>query len=413
MLLLYNTTLFLYYTFVKVAAVFNQKANQWIAGRKTIFKNLATVFDETDYVYWFHCASLGEFEQAKPFILKLKKEQPTHKILITFFSPSGYELRKNDRIATHICYLPIDSKKNAAQFINLVKPNEVYFVKYEFWYYFLKTLKTNNIPTFLLSGVFRENQPFFKFYGSLHRKMLACFTYFFLQNKASEQLLHQISVKNTIVTGDTRIDNVYKNAQQPLTLPLIEQFTANKKTIVLGSSWKNEEELIAQYIAFTDKDFNYIIAPHDVNENHIEKIKKLLTNNYLCYSDANSVNINQHSVLIIDNIGILAAVYQYTDIAFVGGGFSGALHNILEPASFGNAIIIGPKYKKFHEATDLIAEKAAFSVSALDDFIAVINYLLQNDNLASTKKAALRYINNNIGATDKIWETLKNMKGER
>lgn len=406
MQLIYSFSIFLYTRFISVAAFFHPKAKQWINGRKNVFKNLENVFNSSDYVCWFHCASLGEFEQGKPLMLKLKKEHPNYKILITFFSPSGYELKKNCEFAAHVCYLPIDTKKNAAQFINLVKPNEVFFVKYEFWNFYLHALKSKNIPTYLLSGVFRNSQPFFKFYGNFHRKMLGCFTYFFLQNTESEELLHKIHFKNTLVSGDTRIDNVYKNAQQPNALPLIKKFTANRKTIVLGSSWKEEEEIIAQFMQSTPTAYNYIIAPHDVSNTHLSKIKNTLKTNFLLFSDANDSNINQFNVLIIDNIGMLSAIYQYTDIAFVGGGFSGALHNVLEPASFGNAILFGPKFKKFHEAAALISENAAFSVDSLDDFIAITNHLMQENVLEKTKNAASNYVKNNLGATDKIWKMI-------
>ena len=302
--------------------------------------------------------------------------------------------------------MPNDNAKNARKFIRLVRPKQAYFVKYEFWYFYLKELYNTNIPTYLIAGVFRPNQPFFKWYGAFHQQMLGFFTHFFLQNKASEELLQGIGFTNTTTSGDTRIDQVFDNSQSPKQLSLIERFTQNNPTIILGSSWEKEEEIISEYIATTDKKFQYIIAPHDISKSHIEHLKNMLTVPYLLYSEATSENILNHSILIIDNIGMLANCYQYTDIAFIGGGFSGALHNVLEPAAFGNAILFGDKINKFHEAQALIDAYAAFSISSLDDFIAVVNHLMMKENMENTQNAAKKYIVENVGATDRIWEEI-------
>ena len=276
----------------------------------------------------------------------------------------------------------------------------------KFWYFYLKELYNTNIPTYLIAGVFRPNQPFFKWYGAFHQQMLGFFTHFFLQNKASEELLQGIGFTNTTTSGDTRIDQVFDNSQSPKQLSLIERFTQNNPTIILGSSWEKEEEIISEYIATTDKKFQYIIAPHDISKSHIEHLKNMQTVPYLLYSEATSENILNHSILIIDNIGMLANCYQYTDIAFIGGGFSGALHNVLEPAAFGNAILFGDKINKFHEAQALIDAYAAFSISSLDDFIAVVNHLMMKENMENTQNAAKKYIVENVGATDRIWEEI-------
>lgn len=406
MVILYQFSIFLYTQLLRFASLFNPKAKQWIEGRKNTFAYLDKNLSSSDELIWFHCASLGEFEQGKPLMERFKKEQPHYKILVTFFSPSGYELRKNTDFADYICYLPVDTKTNAIQFIYKVQPKKVFFIKYEFWNFYLQELKQQQISTYLISGVFRPSQLFFKPYGCFHRKMLSCFTHFFLQNATSEKLLHQISIENTTVSGDTRIDNVFKNSLNPKKIPLIEKFTTNKKTIVLGSSWQNEEEIISNYISSTNKAFNYIIAPHDISQTHIKKIESLLKKNYTLYSNATLENVQKFNILIIDNIGILASVYQYTDIAFIGGGFSGSLHNILEPASFGNAILFGPKHKKFHEAAELINAKGAFSIDSLDDFIAIVNHLSVGNQLENTCNASKKYIKDGIGATDKIWERL-------
>lgn len=403
---LYQISLFFYSLLVKIASLFNHKAKLWVKGRKNTFAYLKTHLSPDDEICWFHCASLGEFEQGKPLMEKIKQTHPHKKILVTFFSPSGYEYRKNSPLADFVCYLPNDNAKNARKFIRLVRPKQAYFVKYEFWYFYLKELYNTNVPTYLIAGVFRPNQPFFKWYGAFHQQMLGFFTHFFLQNKASEELLQGIGFTNTTTSGDTRIDQVFDNSQSPKQLSLIERFTQNNPTIILGSSWEKEEEIISEYIATTDKKFQYIIAPHDISKSHIEHLKNMLTVPYLLYSEATSENILNHSILIIDNIGMLANCYQYTDIAFIGGGFSGALHNVLEPAAFGNAILFGDKINKFHEAQALIDAYAAFSISSLDDFIAVVNHLMMKENMENTQNAAKKYIVENVGATDRIWKNL-------
>lgn len=403
---LYQISLFFYSLLVKIASLFNHKAKLWVKGRKNTFAYLKTHLSPDDEICWFHCASLGEFEQGKPLMEKIKQTHPHKKILVTFFSPSGYEYRKNSPLADFVCYLPNDNAKNARKFIRLVRPKQAYFVKYEFWYFYLKELYNTNIPTYLIAGVFRPNQPFFKWYGAFHKQMLGFFTHFFLQNKASEELLQGIGFTNTTTSGDTRIDQVFDNSQSPKQLSLIERFTQNNPTIILGSSWEKEEEIISEYITTTDKKFQYIIAPHDISKSHIEHLKNMLTVPYLLYSEATLENILNHSILIIDNIGMLANCYQYTDIAFIGGGFSGALHNVLEPAAFGNAILFGDKINKFHEAQALIDAYAAFSISSLDDFIAVVNHLMMKENMENTQNAAKKYIVENVGATDRIWEEI-------
>lgn len=403
---LYQISLFFYSLLVKIASLFNHKAKLWVKGRKNTFAYLKTHLSPDDEICWFHCASLGEFEQGKPLMEKIKQTHPHKKILVTFFSPSGYEYRKNSPLADFVCYLPNDNAKNARKFIRLVRPKQAYFVKYEFWYFYLKELYNTNIPTYLIAGVFRPNQPFFKWYGAFHQQMLGFFTHFFLQNKASEELLQGIGFTNTTTSGDTRIDQVFDNSQSPKQLSLIERFTQINPTIILGSSWEKEEEIISEYITTTDKKFQYIIAPHDISKSHIEHLKNMLTVPYLLYSEATLENILNHSILIIDNIGMLANCYQYTDIAFIGGGFSGALHNVLEPAAFGNAILFGDKINKFHEAQALIDAYAAFSISSLDDFIAVVNHLMMKENMENTQNAAKKYIVENVGATDRIWKEI-------
>jgi len=408
MILFYKISIYSYLLAIKIASLFNPKAKLWINGRKNIFDKIQSEINPQENIYWFHCASLGEYEQGKPLIEKLKAKDKSLKILVSFFSPSGYELRKNDPLIDYCYYLPIDTAKNANQLIALIQPKKAFFIKYEFWFFYLKELHNNNIPTYLISGVFRKSQPFFKWYGNTHRKMLDFFTYFFVQNEASQKLLNSLNYNNVLVSGDTRIDRVYENSLKPEKLPLIEKFKADKKIIIAGSSWQSEEKIISDYISSSDKEFKYIIAPHDVSKTHITEIEKLLGNstNYIKYSEANEENITHHTILIIDNIGILANTYQYTDIAFIGGGFKNALHNVLEPASFGNVVLFGKKHSKFHEAEELLNINAAYEVSYTDDLIAAINHLLIEENLVSTQSVAQAYINNGVGASNKILDKI-------
>ncbi|MDG1476514.1 MAG: glycosyltransferase N-terminal domain-containing protein [Vicingaceae bacterium] len=407
MILFYQISIALYFVIIKIASIFNPKAKKWIDGRKNSFNNLKEINSE-DNIYWFHCASLGELEQAKPVIEKLKEKDNSIKFLITIFSPSGYDFAKNYKEADYVFYLPLDTPSNAKRFIKIVNPKKAFFVKYEFWYNYLFELKDNKIPTYLISGVFRKNQLFFKWYGSMHKKMLSFFTHFFVQNELSKTLLSNLDFNNITISGDTRLDRVYENSLNPKKPELIQEFIGNKKTIILGSSWSNEEKLITEFIQSTKKDFKFIIAPHDIKNSRIKSLEKLLTNtNYIKYSNVNVENISEHSVLVIDNIGILANIYQFTDIAFVGGGFKGALHNTLEPASFGNAILFGPKHQKFHEAEELLSINGAFEIKDLDDLIAVTNLLLSNNKLTDTQEINRNYISTGRGAAEKILNQLE------
>ncbi len=400
----YNTGIKAYTSAIKTASLFNDKAKLWVEGRKNIFQRLESDFKENKAkVIWIHAASLGEFEQARPLIEKLKQKYPDKKILLTFFSPSGYEVRKNYEIADYIYYLPADTSKNAKQFIKIVKPEIVYFIKYEFWKNYLYNLYINKIPTYLVSGIFRESQVFFKNSGKSYSKVLNYFTHFFVQNQTSLSLLKSIGITNVTVSGDTRFDRVIDIANQTIDLKKVSKFCNNKQVIIAGSSWQPDEELLAKYINNSKFDVKLIIAPHEIKEQNILRIKKLLNKKVLLYSDINNVKPEDYDVLIINNIGLLSSLYKYADIAYIGGGFGVGIHNILEPATFGKPIVFGTKYKKFKEAVDLIELNAAFSISNYNELKNIFNKLLSdNEYLKQTSEISANFVQNNAGAVKLI-----------
>jgi 3-deoxy-D-manno-octulosonic-acid transferase len=404
MKLIYQISVLGYSYLIHIASLFNSKAKLWVDGRKNIFNLIQSKINTGEDIAWFHCASLGEFEQGKPVIEAYKIKHPETKILITFFSPSGYELRKNYTGADYVFYLPIDTKSNAEKFIKIIQPNIAFFVKYEFWHFYLQQLYQQKIPTYLISGVFRTDQLFFKPHGTWYKKMLNYFTHFFVQNIESESLLKKIGFNNITVSGDTRFDRVFENSLNTIKLPIIEAFKNNKQIIIGGSSWQTEEKILANYFLNQTANFKLIIAPHDISENHIKQIEGLFKGNCIRYSKANEQNVVNENVLIIDNIGILANTYQYTDIAFIGGGFSGALHNILEPCSFGNLVLFGPNHQKFHEAQNLINCGGAFTIKDEIDLGKTITKISSQIEFIKTQNR--NFIINNKGATKLILNTL-------
>ncbi len=378
---------------------FNKKINFFLNGRKQTFKQLDSI-KKTDEVIWFHCASLGEFEQGRPIIEKLKTQNLKFKIIITFFSPSGYEIRKNYKHADVVCYLPLDTKKNAKRFLDTVHPAMAIFVKYEFWPNILKELDKRNIKTILVSGIFRQKQSFFNagLFSSFMKKSLQAFDHFFVQDINSKKLLNGINLNNVTVSGDTRFDRVYKITKQENTLNFIQKFIQNKHILVAGSTWKKDEELLIDYINnYASADEKFIIAPHNIKD--IDLLKHSFTKKVTLFSDKEKNNNAQ--VFIIDTIGILTKIYSYADVAYIGGGFGAGIHNILEPATFGLPIIIGPKYQKFNEAIDLVNKKSCFVIK---NNIDLKNYLIKFKTDEKFKKQAAKisknYILNNLGATN-------------
>src|SRR6056297_2531624 len=338
----------------RIASVFNHKARLFVNGRKNIFKELRE-FSNGQKVAWFHCASLGEFEQGRALIEKLKQEYPNYRILLTFFSPSGYEIRKDYKFADHVTYLPLDTPQNAHKFIKLVKPDKAFFIKYEFWYFFLRELKNSHVDTYLVSGIFRKDQYFFKWYGKGFRKMIDWFDYIFVQDKPSYDLLQSYDYKNIALSGDTRLDRVIELVNNAKEMPLIETFKQNQLLLVAGSTWPKDDELLIKFYKEHQKPFKMIIAPHEVHSSNINRlIDNLKEYNIIKYSDANKNNISKADVLIIDSIGLLSALYRYGEFAYIGGGFGKGIHNLLEAATYGIPVIFGPNYQKFKEAHELI-----------------------------------------------------------
>lgn len=407
MLIFYNISIKLYSLLVLIASIFNPKAKLWIKGRKNILSKIKKTVSQDTPIAWFHTSSLGEFEQGRPVIESFRLKYPEYKILLTFFSPSGYEVRKNYEGADYIFYLPIDTKKNAKQLINAVNPKVVFFVKYEFWFHYLKQLKQLNIPTYIFSAIFREKQLFFKWYGGWYRNILKYFTQLYVQNEHSKHLLATIGIKNVTIGGDTRFDRVYELAKNAKPNALIEQFTAKHKTIICGSTWEKDEEIISQYAQNTRHKLKWIIAPHEIHKSHISKIENLFKTPILKFSEANSGNINDAQILIIDSIGLLSSLYRYGHIAYIGGGFGVGIHNTLEAATYGLPVVFGPNYKRFQEACDLISLSAGFSISNLLEFETIFNSQLINEDLRQKSgKQAQNYVEKMRGGTSIILNDL-------
>ena len=412
-LFLYNLFLILYATGIQIASLFNPKAKLWIKGRENIFDEIKSKIKNQNptaigsKIIWMHCASLGEFEQGRPVIENIRKIFPDYKIVLTFFSPSGYEIRKNYTGADMVFYLPMDGRRNAKKFIDSINPGLVIWVKYEYWYYYLTELKNRNIPVLLVSGIFREGQPFFKWYGAIWKKMLGSFSHLFVQTKAAADLLQQAGIhSNVSISGDTRFDRVTDIAAafEPLSQQLIN-FCAGSKVLVAGSTWEEDEAELIHYVK-AHPEIKFIIAPHEVDKENLQNVKKEFHGSML-YSQIMSVQLQMDytaHILIIDNIGMLARLYYYADVTYVGGGFGeSGIHNVLEAAVYGKPVIFGPEYEKAAEAEGLIEAGGAFSINNALELEAILNNLFENDNhLQETGIAAKNYVYANRGATKKI-----------
>ena len=373
--------------------------DSFVCGRRETFAKISENISTNEQVIWVHCASLGEFEQGRPIIENIKKRYPDYKIVLTFFSPSGYENQKNNSLADVTAYLPLDTKRNANRFLDLVNPEMAIFVKYEIWPNMLKELKNRNIETLLVSGIFRNNQIFFKDYGSWMRKSLNAFSHFFVQNENSKLLLNNIGFSNVSIGGDTRFDRVYKITNQDNHLDFIDKFVQNKYILVAGSTWPKDEELLVNYINnIAEDDEKFIIAPHNLTEKGIDNLQKSITKKTTLFSDKNKSN--DAKVFIVNTIGILTKIYSYANVAYVGGGFGVGIHNILEPAAYGIPIIIGPNFKKFSEAVDLVNLNACQSIRNQEELNSYLIQLHRDERLREVKiHSTKEYVSNNIGAT--------------
>ena len=394
---------------ISIASNWNGKAKKWVDGRQDWQSNLVEHWKTSpaDFVVWMHCASLGEFEQGRPIIEKIKLENPGSKILLTFFSPSGYEIRKNYELADLVMYLPFDSEENAKTFLDIINPKLVLFVKYDFWHFYLQELKHRKIETILVSGIFRSSQPFFSWWGSFHRNMLQSFTHLFVQNMESKELLNKIGLgEHTTVAGDTRFDRVLATAQQWKPVEQIEHFIDHtKKVLVAGSTWKEDENLLADWFKENEKEWQLIIAPHEIKAENITRLKTLFPN-AMCFSeiDLNRSGKNAGSCLIIDNIGYLSKLYHYATLCYVGGGFNtSGHHNIIEAAVYGKCVITGPYYLKFKESVDLKKMGASFTVENSKQ----LTKLIQTLNIKASGRIAALYVEENSGATDKIYHWIQ------
>ncbi len=408
MLFLYNLAIHLAGFFLRIIALFSPKIKLFVEGRKNVFSILEEKIKAEDKTIWFHSASLGEYEQGLPVIEKVKEKYPQHKIIVTFFSPSGYEVRKNNTVADVTVYLPLDSKSNAKRFLKLVHPELAFFIKYEFWLNYLKELEKSKTPTYLISGIFRDNQVFFKWYGGFYRKALNAFTYFFVQNEKSKQKVESLGFKNVIISGDTRFDRVNAILERDNRLDYVENFKNGQLTIVIGSSWPKDEILIAEYINQAPDNVKFIIAPHNIKPDQISDLLSKITKPTVLFSEKENKDLSTYNVFIIDTIGILTKIYSYGTIAYVGGGFGNpGIHNILEPATFGIPIVIGPNYSNFAEAVDLVSIGGCMPISTNMELKAIFDRLLNDKNFLAEKSEICRsFIQNNKGATETIMKRI-------
>ncbi|MEO1051677.1 MAG: glycosyltransferase N-terminal domain-containing protein [Bacteroidota bacterium] len=410
-LFFYNFSTLLVRLALPLIALFSPKLRLFVKGRKGLLDQIQRSFHgREDKLAWFHCASLGEFEQARPVIEAFRQTYLNYKVLLTFFSPSGYEIRKNYEQADYIFYLPLDTASNARIMIEAVQPEIAFFVKYEFWYHFSKELHNRNIPLISFSTIFRKEQAFFKSYGGFNRSILKHFDYFFVQNNTSAELLESIGLSNCSVTGDTRFDRVVEISKKAKAIPEVEAFTDGKQTMIIGSSWKEDIEVLAPLIREHQGSMKFIIAPHEIDDASITKTEELLGITSIRFSTFESSKSESANVLIIDNIGMLSSLYQYGQYAYIGGAFGDGLHNILEAATFGLPIFFGNRnYTKFQEAVDLIALNGAFAIGDFETLKTAFDNLQDKNTYEQSKAATLRYVSENTGATEKIMQYCKEL----
>ncbi len=402
-MILYNIGIYLYYIALYLLFPFSRKPRQMVKGSWVVARILHQQMEKGKPYIWFHAASLGEFEQGRPLIERIKARHPQYKILLTFFSPSGYEVRKHYKGADVVCYLPMDTPLNAKRFIHHVQPKMVFFIKYEFWKNYLDELHRLNIPVYSVSSIFRRKQVFFKWYGGIYRNVLKDFTHLFVQNEISKKYLSKLQVNNVTVVGDTRFDRVLEIRDAARDLPVIERFRkSGKYCLVAGSSWTPDEDIFIEYFNH-HPEMKLIIAPHVINEIHITEIIDKLKRPYMCYSRMKEEKIEQVDCLIIDGFGLLSSIYRYGDIAYIGGGFGKGIHNLLEAAVYGIPVLFGSKHQKFMEAKGLIDEEGGFCIEGKEDFDKLMDrFLSDKPFLLKSGKNAGNFVQSRSGATEKI-----------
>lgn len=400
--MLYNLGIYIYSLLIHLMAPFSRKPRKMMKGHWIVYELLRQQKEKDAKYIWFHAASLGEFEQGRPLIERIKKRYPEYKILLTFFSPSGYEVRRDYRGADIVCYLPLDKPRNVKKFMDIIQPCMAFFIKYEFWKNYLNELNKRQIPVYSVSSIFRKDQVFFKWYGGSYRKVLSNFDQLFVQNETSKRFLSKIGIEKVTVVGDTRFDRVLEIRQEAKDLPLVEAFKRESLTIVAGSSWAPDEDLFIEYFN-THPGIKLIIAPHVIDENHLVEIISKLRRPYVRYSKANEQNVKNADCLIIDGYGLLSSIYRYGEIAYIGGGFGVGIHNILEAAVYGIPVIFGPKYQKFMEARQLIEEKGAFSIKDGEELNQLLNKMTSDKEfLKESGSNAGNYVTKNLGASELI-----------
>ncbi|MBT8184210.1 MAG: 3-deoxy-D-manno-octulosonic acid transferase [Eudoraea sp.] len=403
MYFLYNLALLVVSISLNFIAPFRSKINLFVKGRRATFSVLERNITANDEVIWIHTASLGEFEQGLPVIEQIKANFPGFKILISFFSPSGYEIKKDTDAADVVCYLPLDSAANARKFIKAAHPKIALFVKYEIWPNFLRELQRNGVPTILISAIFKEEQIFFKWYGGFMRRTLKKIDHFFVQNTTSEALLNQIGIRKVTVAGDTRFDRVNAIKAQDRPLAFMENFKQDTLCFVAGSTWPEDEKIIVPYINSTTLEVKFVMAPHNIKKDHVEDLRKSISKKTVLFSEKEQQDLHEFQVLIVDTIGLLSRIYSYADVAYVGGGFATGLHNTLEPAVFGIPVLIGPKYSGFKEAEEMVKNKGCFSLGNQKEFKDKTDLLLtQHTTRESAGQKNISYIEKNKGASIQI-----------
>ncbi len=410
MAIIYNLIAHIAWFHLKLLGKVSPKMKLFVDGRKETFSILEKSISKEDEVIWMHAASLGEFEQGLPIIEKLSVEKPSHKILVTFFSPSGYEVKKNTSAADVVVYLPLDTKVNVKRFLDITHPKLAIFVKYEIWPNYLMEIESRKIPAVLISAIFKKEQVYFKWYGNFIRKSLGAFDHIFVQDEKSKKLLSSIEIKNTTVNGDTRLDRVSEILERDNTLPIIEAFKNDNLCLVAGSTWIEDEVILLDFINNSPKKIKYILAPHKIEKDKILGLAGSISKKTVLFSNSKLATIKNYDVLIIDNIGMLTKIYNYAEIAYVGGGFSTGLHNTLEPAVFGIPVIIGPNYQGFKEAEDLIAQKGILSIHDSWSLSETLKRLLDNPELLQiTGNINASYITKNKGASIQIMDYIRTL----